>query len=129
MDSIKIERTIDGWNMCMRKKGGASYGMEYNTSNEYGALSVEGVGGYMYNEEDEKIAYAKAQSECDRVIKPIYDAATLALAPMFKEWFDKKIDYLAEAAEKQYDYLISDEGVGESLMANEKEFDKDGNDA
>ena len=32
-----------------------------------------------------------------------------------------------QSAEKQYDYLISDEAIGESLMANEIEFDKDGN--
>lgn len=133
VDYIKIERTIDGMEYVYEQDGGVSHGMEYDTSNDFGALSVEGVD-FMYNEEDgawghEKIAYAKAQSACDKVIKPIYDAATLALAPMFKEWFDEKIDYLATSAEKQYDYLTSDEGVGQSLIANEREFDKDGYDA
>jgi len=133
VDSIKIERTIDGMEYVYEQDGGVSYGMEYDTSNDFGALTVEGVN-FVYNEEDgawgnEKIAYAKAQSDCDRVIKPIYDAATLALAPLFKEWFDEKIDSLATSAEQEYDYLISDEAIGESLIANDREFDKDGNDA
>jgi len=120
VDSIKIERTIDGVDYVYEQEDGASYSMEYDPVEDY--LTVDGVE-YGFDESaDEKI-----QSACDEVIRPIYEAATLALAPMFKEWFDEKIDYLAKSAEKQYDYLISDEAIGESLMANEIEFDKDGN--
>jgi hypothetical protein len=95
---------------------------EYEPIRDY--LTVDGVE-LAYDETPDE----KAQLASDKVIKPIYDAATLALAPMFKEWFDKKIDSLAKSAEQEYDYLTSDEGVGESLMASGREFDKDGNDA
>ena len=120
VDSIKIERTIDGVDYVYEQEDGAAYSMEYHPVSDY--LTHEGVE-YGVDEPAEE----KAQSACDRVIKPIYDAAVFALAPMFKEWFDEKLDYLAQSAEKQYDYLISDEAIGESLMANEMEFDKDGN--
>jgi len=122
VDSIKIERTIDGVDYVYEQVDGATYSMEYDPVSDY--LTFEGL--FAYGGVDEPVD-EKAQSACDKVIKPIYDAATLALAPMFKEWFDEKIDYLAKSAEKQYDYLISDEAIGESLMANEMEFDKDGN--
>ena len=69
----------------------------------------------------------QAQSVSDNVFKPIFEAAVYALAPMFKEWFDEHLDYLAQSVGQQYDYLISDEGIGEWLIGNESEFDKDGN--
>jgi hypothetical protein len=123
VDSIKIERTIDGEEYVYEHEdmiwsGYAKYDdMEYLTMD--GMLLRDFVEG--------REGVKEATSISMNIIKPIYDAATLALAPMFKEWFDEKIDYLAESAEKQYDYLISDESIGESLMANEIEFDKDGN--
>ena len=120
VDYIKIERTIDGVDYVYEQYDGASNGLQYEPIIDY--LTVDGVE-LAYDETyDEKV-----QSACDEVIKPIYDAAVFALAPMFKEWFDEKIDYLAQSAKKQYDYLISDEAIGESLKANEMEFDKDGN--
>ena len=125
VSGIKIERTIDGVEYVYEQDGDGWWRDSFYPISDY--LTVDGVTfGELFDDEP---ADEKVQSACDRVIKPIYDAATLALAPMFKEWFDKKINYLAESAEKQYDYLTSDEGVGESMMANEKEFDKDGNDA
>jgi hypothetical protein len=119
---IKIERTIDGVDYVYEQDDDGWWHNSFYPISDF--LTVDGVEYGVDESADEK-----AQSACDKVIKPIYDAATLALAPMFKEWFDKKIDYIATSAEKQYDYLISDEAIGESLMANEMEFDKDGNDA
>lgn len=120
VDYIKIERTIDGVEYVYEQDDGASYGMEYDLVSEH--LTVDGVE-YGFDESADE----KAQSACDEVIKPIHDAATIALAPIFKKWFDGILDYLAKSAEDYYEYLISDEGVGESLEANEVEFDKDGN--
>jgi len=117
---IKIERTIDGVDYVYEQDDDGWWHNSFYPISDF--LTVDGVEYGVDESADEK-----AQSACDKVIKPIYDAATLALAPMFKEWFDEKIDYLAESAKKQYDYLISDEAIGESLMANEMEFDKDGN--
>lgn len=125
VDFIKIERTIDGEEYVYEHEdmtwGG--YGkyddMEYLTMDGM-PLSVSLKAGR---------ALKEATSISMNIIKPIYDAAVFALPSMFKEWFDEKIDFLAKSAEKQYEYLISDEAVGESLMANEMEFDKDGNTA
>jgi len=120
VDSIIIERTIDGVEYVYEQEDVAVYGREYEPVSDYLTVGGEEYGFGEYADE-------KAQSACDNVIKPIYDAATLALAPIFKEWFDGILDYLAKSAEDYYEYLISDEGVGESLEAHEVEFDKDGN--
>jgi len=120
VDSIIIERTIDGVEYVYEQEDVAVYGREYEPVSDYLTVGGEEYGFGEYADE-------KAQSACDNVIKPIYDAATLALAPIFKEWFDGILDYLAKSAEDYYEYLISDEGVGESLEAHEVEFDKEGN--
>ncbi len=123
VDTIKIERTIDGEDYVYEQEDMTWEGHAEYDDGEY--LSIDGMPFDVSLKAGRALKVAKSVSV--NVIKPIYDAATLALAPMFKEWFDEKIDYLAESAEQQYDYLISDEAIGESLMANEMEFDKDGN--
>ena len=72
VDSIKIERTIDGVEYEYEQVDMArGWDSEYEPIRDY--LTVGGVELAYDETPDEKI-----QSACDEVIKPIYDAATLA---------------------------------------------------
>ena len=123
VDSITIERTIEGEKYVYEQEEMIWNGDKTYDDAEY--FSVDGLSLDMCVEggTDE----LQAQSVSDNVFKPIFEAAVYALAPMFKEWFDEHLDYLAQSVGQQYDYLISDEGIGEWLIGNESEFDKDGN--